>query len=194
VATGPAEHGFLLPPDSPRCSLLRPRAAPSSWPPLQRRGRCGSSHCHRRRHAPSNLTIPTPNPWLPLRILGLGQAPDAVDPSRLFLLTERATLRSSPLATTPVRARPVGERVGIADSPTCGADKGMGGMPAVDVAQPLQDRSPARELKYDLAVDASASRLTPGRGTACGPAAAVVSKTSIDGFLVATLFVGPASC
>ena len=38
---------------------------------------------------PIHLTIPTPAPWVPLRILGLGKKPAELIQADVFLLTDR---------------------------------------------------------------------------------------------------------
>jgi hypothetical protein len=184
------EHGFLLPPDSPE--VLDFYAARS---PIFMAARFNGAAAAVRRTAigdgtPIHLTIPTPNPWVPLRILGLGQAPDAVIQADLFLLTERqpALLPSGNNAGFKLDRFENASASLLAD---LRADKGMEWIPASMWLSHFKIDSPARDLKYDLAVDASG--FSPSPRAAGLPAALlppVVSKTTIDGLLVASLFVG----
>ena len=72
-ATGPSEHGFRLPPDAPE--VLDFYAARS---PIFLAAVFDADAAAERGQAigdgtPVHLTIPTDNPWVPLRILGLGK-------------------------------------------------------------------------------------------------------------------------
>jgi hypothetical protein len=100
-----------------------------------------------------HLTIPTTNPWVPLRILGLGKQPvDSVE-ADVFLLTD-----SKP-SLLP------GPRKGMAlthDAPAAKsllddlrADDGMAWVPQKAWLTKLSIDAPASALTFDLAVDAS---------------------------------------
>jgi hypothetical protein len=107
---------------------------------------------------PIHLTIPTADPWVPLRILGLGhQAGDPIQ-ADVYLLTDRRPA----LLPGPEKAGERGvalQRSGPASAQLLGdlrADKGMGWLPASGMwLSYLRVESTAHELTHDLAVDAS---------------------------------------
>ena len=71
-------------PTRPRCSTSTPSAARSSSRPCSTATPRWSAARPLGDGTPVHLTIPTDNPWVPLRILGLGkQADDAVERRRL---------------------------------------------------------------------------------------------------------------
>ncbi|HYY81970.1 MAG TPA: DUF2330 domain-containing protein [Actinomycetes bacterium] len=105
---------------------------------------------------PIQLAIPTANPWVPLRILGLGHQPSEPVQADVYLLTERRP------ALLPAPRRAVGldlERSEWASPQLLGdlrADKNMGWLPADRMyLSYLRVDATAGQLSYDLAVDAS---------------------------------------
>jgi hypothetical protein len=133
---------------------------------------------------PIHLTIPTADPWVPLRILGLGhQASDPIQ-ADVYLLTDRRPA----LLPGPEEAGERGvalERSGPASAQLLAdlrADKGMGWLPASGMwLSYLRVESTTRELTHDLAVDASgraspspvaAGLAVPVAGVGDGPAPA----------------------
>src|SRR3972149_1854242 len=89
VAVWAEEHGFRLSPDAPEVLDFYGKRSPiflaavfDGQAALDRGQQIGDG-------TPVHITIPTSNPWVPLRILGLGkQAEDRVD-ADVFLLTDR---------------------------------------------------------------------------------------------------------
>jgi hypothetical protein len=107
---------------------------------------------------PVHLTIPTANPWVPLRILGLGHRQRDPIQADVYLLTDRRPA----LLPAPADAGGHGvalERSGPASAQLLAdlrADKGMGWLPASGMwLSYLRVDSTAGELTHDLAVDAS---------------------------------------
>jgi hypothetical protein len=101
-----------------------------------------------------HLTIPTANPWVPLRILGLGRG--AADPVQadVYLLTDRrpALLPGPGAGVSLERSGPASARL-LAD---LRADQGMGWLPAAGMwLSYLRVDTTAGALRHDLAVDAS---------------------------------------
>ncbi|MGH2808112.1 MAG: DUF2330 domain-containing protein [Actinomycetota bacterium] len=107
---------------------------------------------------PIHLTIPTPNPWVPLRILALGQPEDAIVKADVFLLTENPP----DMLPEPVvgkgkgfvlsRNEPANDLL-LAD---LRSDKGMKWLPKDDMwFSYLKIDVPAAELTHDLALDAT---------------------------------------
>ena len=107
---------------------------------------------------PIQLTIPTANPWVPLRILGLGHRPAEHIDADVYLLTERRP------ALLPRPAAPGQAGVSLEQSRPASSlllddlrrDKGMGWVPASHMhLSYLRVNSTAGELTHDLAIDAS---------------------------------------
>ena len=107
---------------------------------------------------PIQLTIPTENPWVPLRILGLGHRPSERIDADVYLLTEqRPALLPRPVA-------PGRDGVSLEQSRPASSfllddlrrDKGMGWIPAGDMhLSYLRVNTTAGALTHDLAIDAS---------------------------------------
>src|SRR5207249_259459 len=101
---------------------------------------------------PVHLTIPTGNPWVPLRILGLGKQPsDRVD-ADVYLLTDKEPeilpgLRKGLSLLYSQSA----SKLLLSD---LRSDQGMGWVPQSAWLTKIGINSSVRDLKYDLAVDA----------------------------------------
>lgn len=113
-----------------------------------------------------HLSIPTDDPWVPLRILALGQSGDAQIEADVFLLTEREPA----LLPAPSGSGEYTERDGLTISRSepaseflltdLSSDRGMQWLPTEDVwFTYLEVNEQADELTYDLAIDVS------GRGS-----------------------------
>jgi hypothetical protein len=158
VGTWAREHGFGLSPDAPEVLDFYAERSPiflaASFDPTRARARdqrLGDG-------TPVHVTIPTPNPWVPLRILGLGLEPGAAVRADVYLLTDRkpamlprpgggVRLEQSREASTGLLADLRG-------------DRGMAWLPPSGMwLSYLKVDTTAGALKHDLAVDAS------GQGT-----------------------------
>jgi hypothetical protein len=125
---------------------------------------------------PIHLTIPTGNPWVPLRILGLGAQPADPIQADLYLLPDRRpAMLPQPDRTggvTLASSGPASAQL-LAD---LRADKGMGWLPADGMwLSYLRIDSTAGELTHDLAVDAS------GRASPSPVAAGLAVPASVAG-------------
>jgi Uncharacterized protein conserved in bacteria (DUF2330) len=121
---------------------------------------------------PIHLTIPTGQPWVPLRILGLGQQPDGPVQADVYLLTERrpALLPAPSPGVSLEQSRPASPEL-LAD---LRADQGMGWLPASGMwLSYLRVDTTAGRLTHDLAVDAS------GRGRPSPVAAGLVDPEAV---------------
>lgn len=170
VAAWAQAHGFRLSPDAPEVLDFYARRSPIFLAAVfdgeaaQQRGqRLGDG-------TPVHLTIPTSNPWVPLRILGLGRQPaDRVD-ADVFLLTGR------PPSLLPEAAEGV-KLVHSAPATAAllndlRADAGMQWVPRGAWLTQVRVNSAAADLRHDLAVDAS------GQGTPSRLAAGLQSPSS----------------
>ena len=153
VADWATEHGFRLSPDTPEVLDFYASRSPiflaavfDSATAAERGQVIGDG-------TPVHITIPTDNPWVPLRILGLGKQPDDFVIADVFLLSDRA----------PEFLPAVGNGLFLAHyGPATDlllddlrADAGMSWMPESAWLTKLQVLSATRDLRYDLAVDAS---------------------------------------
>jgi hypothetical protein len=196
VAAWAQAHGFRLSPDAPEVLDFYARRSPVFLAAVFD-GEAAAARGQRPGDGtPVHLTIPTENPWVPLRILGLGKpATDRVE-ADVFLLTER------PPALLPR------ERAGLSlvhsavATPTLlddlRADAGMDWVPRSAWLTKVRVTSAVEDLRYDLAVDASGraapSRLAAGLEAPAGapgapgaPAPALL--TALGGSTAAALLV-----
>jgi hypothetical protein len=98
---------------------------------------------------PIMLTIPTDSPWVPLRILGLGAAPDQRIEADVFLLTdEEPTLLAGGRGLSYGRSEPASPGL-LAD---LRSDVGMEWVPQSMWLSFLQVDADAGDLVYDLAI------------------------------------------
>jgi Uncharacterized protein conserved in bacteria (DUF2330) len=121
-----------------------------------------------------HLSIPTDDPWVPLRILALGQSGPAVVEADVFLLTERRpSLLPEPVAPSVVDIfersdRRPGLVLRRSESASellltdLSSDRGMHWLPTSGMwFSYLEVSEEAEELTYDLAVDASGGNPSP---------------------------------
>lgn len=162
------EHGFLLPPDSPEVLDFYAARSPIFMTVRFDADRAAEFGLASGDGTPVHVVIPTTNPWVPLRILGLGAAADAPVEADVYLLTDLVpTLLPRPVApsaaaflegsgTSPglvlERSEPASRSL-LADM---SSDKGMEWLPRDGMwLTYLRVESRAGDLTYDLAVDAS---------------------------------------
>ncbi len=109
-----------------------------------------------------HLTIPTDDPWVPLRILGLGKTAGEVVEADVYLLTEQApALLPAPDGFNGLsldHSSPATEGL-LAD---LRSDRGMGWVPEEAWLTKVAIDAKAPELKFDLAIDATGDG-TPSR-------------------------------
>ena len=153
-ASGPPRTASCSPPTPPRCSTSTPRAARSSWPPSSTARRLSPEGVAVGDGTPVHLTIPTANPWVPLRILGVGLKPAERVNADVFLLTDKRP------ALLPGNSAPgmVLDRQAPATNSLLTdlrSDKGMEWVPQSMWLSYLKIDAAPGQLTYDLAVDAT---------------------------------------
>jgi hypothetical protein len=164
VGTWAEEHGFNLPPDAPavldfyaRRSQIFMAARFDVASAVKRGQRAGDG-------TPIHLTIPTKNPWVPLRILALGKQSSEVISADVFLLTDRVPgMLPTPLGASNVAGRPIATGLQLVRSERASGslmhdlsiDKGMSWMPPSMWLTYITVDAPASTLGYDLAIDAT---------------------------------------
>ncbi|HEX6475100.1 MAG TPA: DUF2330 domain-containing protein [Candidatus Limnocylindria bacterium] len=152
------DHGFRLPPDAPEVLDFYAQRSP-----IFMAARFDADAARERGQAvgdgtPVHLTIPTDNPWVPLRILGLGRTGAETIQADVFLLTdEQPAMLPDPngILGTPGlsldHAAPASQQL-LAD---LRSDKGMEWVPETAWLTKIGIDAKASALKFDLAIDAS---------------------------------------
>ena len=149
-----AEHGFLLTPDAPEILDFYAARSPVFMAARFNAERAADLGQQAGDSTPIMATIPTDDPWVPVRILGLGAATDDDIEADVFVLTDdEPSLLAGGTGLTLVRS----ERAGDLLLDDLRSDVGMEWLPEDMWFSYLQLASPASELDYDLAISA-----TPG--------------------------------
>jgi hypothetical protein len=160
VATWAQEHGFRLSPDAPEVLDFYAQRSPIFLAAVFD----GEAAAERGQQlgdgTPVHLTIPTDDPWVPLRILGLGKQADDFVQADVFLLTdEQPHLLPGPGNSAESRTAPNGLFLAHDAEATdlllddLRSDKGMEWVPEDAWLTKLQIDSSAGDLVYDLAID-----------------------------------------
>jgi uncharacterized protein DUF2330 len=154
-----ADHGFRLPPDAPEVLDFYANRSPIFLAAVfdgdaaQERGQAIGDG------TPVHITIPTENPWVPLRILGLGKAASERVQANVYLLTDRAP----EMLPAPADANnglfldhfaPANQL--LLDD--LRADAGMSWVPDSAWLTKVRISAAAPQLNFDLAIDASGNR------------------------------------
>ena len=157
------EHGYFLPPDAPQVLDFYAERSPIFLAARFNAERAAERGVQTGQGTPVHIVIPTPNPWVPLRILALGRQASEVVQADVYLLTDR---RPTTL--------PQAERVNRFDEdqrgliqevsePVSGtllrdlrSDRGMGWLPSDGMwLTYIRVNETAANLTHDLAIDAS---------------------------------------
>jgi hypothetical protein len=153
VAKWATEHGFRLSPDAPEVLDFYAQRSPIFLAAVFDGDAAKARGQEIGDGTPVHLTIPTTNPWVPLRILGLGKQPGDEVQADVFLLTdEQPSLLPGPRAGMSLTHNAPATRSLLDD---LRADDGMGWVPASAWLTKLSIDAPASALTFDLAVDAS---------------------------------------
>jgi hypothetical protein len=165
VASWATDNGFVLSPDSPEVLDFYAKRSPIFLAARFDSKRAANLDLAEGDGTPIHVIMPTPNPWVPLRILGLGKQPAEVIQADVFLLTDRAPAMLP--AAVGVKAgelipRTSGMRLGRSERASerllsdLRSDRGMEWLPAKNMWLTfLEIDTPAGLLSYDLAIDAS---------------------------------------
>jgi len=161
VGTWAKNHGFFLPPDAPQVLDFYARRSPIFMAVKFNAERAAQQGITEGEGTPVDVVIPTPDPWVPLRILTLGQAPNSLVQADVFLLTDRepATL---PQSVAPSKdpnqeglIRRVSEPASASLLTDLRRDKRMGWVPDHMWLTFIDVNQRASGLTHDLAIDAS---------------------------------------
>ena len=148
-------HGFRLPPDSPEVldfyadrSPIFLAAAFDADAAAERGQQVGDGTA-------VHITIPTDDPWVPLRILGLGKTGEERVDADVYLLTDRRpALLPAPTGVNGLRLdHTAAASTSLLDD--LRSDRGMEWVPSEAWLSKVAVDASAAELGYDLAIDAS---------------------------------------
>ena len=148
------KNGFLLTPDAPEVLDFYARRSPIFLAARFNGEAAEAKGVAIGDGTPVHLTIPTANPWVPLRILGVGLKPSERINADVFLLTDKrpALLPGDAAPGLALdRSEPATSRL-LTDLRT---DKGMEWVPESMWLSYLKVDALPSQLTYDLAVDAS---------------------------------------
>src|SRR5437773_11460558 len=186
------EHGFRLPPAAPEVLDFYANRSPIFLAAVFDADAAKARGQQIGDGTPVHVTIPTANPWVPLRILGLGKnADDRVDADVYLLTDQRPALLPYPLAN--------GMRLDHSAPATASllkdlrSDKGMDWIPQSGWLTKIAIEASASQLTYDLAVDAkgaSPSRVAAGLevpASAPAPAKPNTDTVALVGIALAAL-------
>ena len=187
-----AKHGFRLPPDAPEVLEFYAKRSPIFLAAV-----FDADAANERGQAigdgtPVHITIPTPNPWVPIRILALGKSGvDHID-ADVYLLTDQAPA----LLPTPTGSNGMRLDHSAKASPSLlddlRSDRGMAWVPDKGWLTKVAIDADAPQLSFDLAIDASGQGV-PSWVQAGLPAptnVVVLDQGWIRGLLGAILAVG----
>ncbi|TMB68814.1 MAG: DUF2330 domain-containing protein, partial [Chloroflexi bacterium] len=153
VAVWAEEHGFRLSPDAPEVLDFYAARSPIFLAAVFD----GAAAAERGQQigdgTPVHITIPTSNPWVPLRILGLGkQATDRIDADVFLLTDDKPALLPQPGANMALAYSQVASQTLLTD---LRSDQNSAWVPESAWLTKLAIDSATSGLKFDLAVDTS---------------------------------------
>jgi uncharacterized protein DUF2330 len=111
-----------------------------------------------------HFTVPTPAPWIPLRILALGKSATEVVDADLFVLTDQIPSFDPGLDEMPGMTVRAAERASSSLLADLRSDRGMGWMPTSGMwLTALQLHTPAGTIHQDLSINGGGPE-SPGGG------------------------------
>jgi hypothetical protein len=143
------EHGFFLTPDAPEALEFYAARSPIFMAARFDATRAKALGQRSGDGTPIMLTIPTDQPWVPIRILSLGQPDTKQIDADVFLLTDE---KPKLLAGGPGLDLERSEAASVSLLSDLRSDKGMEWVPPTMWLSYLRLGAPASVLDYDLAV------------------------------------------
>jgi hypothetical protein len=149
------DHGFRLPPDAPEVLDFYAQRSPIFLAAVFDADAAAARGQAIGDGTPVHVTIPTDNPWVPLRILTLGKtAAERVDADVYLLTDHRPALLPAPTGDNGLLLDHSAPATGSLLDDLRG-DKGMGWIPASGWLTKVGIDAAATDLGFDLAIDAS---------------------------------------
>lgn len=174
------DHGFRLPPDAPEVLDFYARrsqiflAAAFDADAAQSRGQAIGDG------TPVHITIPTDNPWVPLRILALGKTGAESVQADVYLLTDHApALLPAPTGSNGIRLD-ASETASASLLDDLRSDRGMGWVPTSGWLTKVAVDAEAGQLGFDLAIDASGAGRPSAIDAGFTMPGALIPTTPID--------------
>jgi hypothetical protein len=174
------DHGFRLPPDAPEVLDFYAQrsqiflAAAFDADAAQARGQAVGDG------TPVHITVPTDNPWVPLRILALGKTGNEPVQADVYLLTDRApALLPTPTGRNGLRldhSAAATDRL-LSD---LRSDRGMDWVPASAWLTKIAVDGTAGQLGFDLAIDASGAGRPSAIDAGFTMPGAVIPESGLD--------------
>lgn len=178
------DNGFFLTPDAPEVLDFYARRSPIFMAAKFDASRAAELGQGAGDGTPIMLTIPTEDPWVPLRILGLGLGAEQRVEADVFLLTDdRPQLLAGGRGLALDHDRPASPAL-LAD---LRSDKGMEWVPPEMWLSHLELDVAAGALDYDLAVSTEAGRppALEAAGLATGPGVPIGRTAARPGWALA---------
>ena len=165
------EHGFRLPPDAPEVLDFYAARSPIFLAAVFDADAAKAKGQNIGDGTPVHITMPTANPWVPLRILGTGKNADDRIEADVYLLTDRKpVLLPTPFANGMQIEHSATASASLLDD--LRSDKGMGWVPEMGWLTKIGIDASASQLTYDLAVSANGtvpSRVAAGLEAPANP-------------------------
>ena len=155
------EHGFRLPPDAPEVLDFYAARSPIFMAAVFDADAAKARGQQIGDGTPVHLVIPTKQPWVPLRILGLGKSgQDRVDADVYLLTDAKPTMLPAPVG---LNGMSIDYSQAASDSllTDLRSDKGMDWVPQSGWLSKVVINASAAQLKYDLAISATATAPSP---------------------------------
>ena len=155
------EHGFRLPPDAPEVLDFYAARSPIFMAAVFDADAAKARGQRIGDGTPVHLVIPTPSPWVPLRILALGKTPSDRVEADVYLLTDkRPAMLPAPVGVNGIRIdHSAPATASLLDD--LRSDKGMDWVPASAWLTKVVVDASASQLGYDLAVSTTAAAPSP---------------------------------
>jgi hypothetical protein len=188
------DHGFRLPPDAPEVLEFYGRRSPIFLAAAFDADAAAERGQSVGDGTPVHVTIPTPNPWVPLRVLALGKTGAERVEADVYLMTDVApALLPAPNGRNGLELEHSAAASGalLAD---LRSDRGMAWIPESAWLTKVRIDAAASQLSFDLAVDASGqgtpSRVQAGLDLPAAPIAAAGVDLGQLAVVLASLVVG----
>ncbi|MEO8632957.1 MAG: DUF2330 domain-containing protein [Chloroflexota bacterium] len=165
------EHGFRLPPDAPEVLDFYAARSPIFMAAVFDADAAKAKGQNIGDGTPVHITMPTANPWVPLRILGTGKnASDRIEADVYLLTDRRPVLLPAPFANGMQLQHSATASESLLND--LRSDKGMDWVPEMAWLTKIAINASASQLTYDLAVSANGtvpSRVAAGLEAPANP-------------------------
>ena len=174
------EHGFRLPADAPEVLDFYAARSPIFLAAVFDADAAKAKGQNIGDGTPVHITMPTANPWVPLRILGTGKNADDRIEADVYLLTDRKpVLLPAPFANGMQLEHSATASASLLDD--LRSDKGMAWVPEMAWLTKIGINASAGQLTYDLAVSANGtvpSRVAAGLEAPANPTTPASNNSS----------------